>query len=49
MYAIRSYYDTYFIRYWLEDLKVFNDNNSSDYNEEPKIPDSVIVDIDFLD
>ena len=40
---------TYFIRYWLEDKQVFNDNMSSDYNETPKIPDSVIVYIEFLD
>ena len=40
---------TYFIRYWLEDKQMFNDNKSYDYNEKPKIPDSVIVYIEFTD
>ncbi len=39
---------TYFIRYWLEDKQIFNDNKSYDYNEIPKIPDSVIVYIEFI-
>ncbi|MCK4798522.1 MAG: hypothetical protein KAT05_14165 [Spirochaetes bacterium] len=40
---------TYFIRYWLEDKKIFNDNMSSDYNETPKVPDSVIIYLEFRD
>ncbi len=38
---------TYFIRYWLEDKQIFNDNKSSDYNEFPNIPESVITYIEF--
>ncbi len=38
---------TYFIRYWLEDKKIFNDNMSSDYNESPKVPDSVVIYVEF--
>ena len=40
---------TYFVRYWLEDKKIFNDNMSSDYNETPKVPDSVIIYLEFRD
>jgi hypothetical protein len=39
---------TYFIRYWLEDKQIFNDNKSFDYNEKPVIPDSVITYIEFI-
>ena len=39
---------TYFIRYWLEDKQIFNDNKSFDYNEKPNIPDSVITYIEFI-
>lgn len=38
---------TYFIRYWLEDKQIFNDNKSSNFYESPKIPDSVIIYIEF--
>lgn len=38
---------TYFMRYWLEDKQVFNDNKSSDYNELPGIPEAVITYIEF--
>lgn len=39
---------TYFARYWLEDKMVFYDNNSSDYNEMPILPKSLIVYIEFV-
>jgi hypothetical protein len=40
---------TYFGRYWLEDKKMFNDNKSTNFNESPKVPDSVIIYIEFKD
>jgi hypothetical protein len=40
---------TYFIRYWLEDKKVFSDNRSSNYDEAPIIPPEVVAYIEFLD
>jgi hypothetical protein len=39
---------TYFVRYWLEDKQMFNDNKSKDFNENPHIPDSVIIYIEFF-
>lgn len=38
---------TYFVRYWLEDKKVFSDNMSNDYYETPKVPDSVVIYLEF--
>jgi len=40
---------TYFVRYWLEDKQMFLHNNSKDFNEKPKVPDSTVVYIEFLD
>ena len=37
---------TYFIRYWLEDKKVFSDDGSSNFNERAKVPKDVVI---FLD
>lgn len=44
---LKSY--TYFGRYWLEDKKMFSDNKSANFNESPKVPDSVIIYIEFKD
>jgi len=38
---------TYFIRYWLEDKKIFSDNGSSDFNEKAKVPKEVVIFLDF--
>lgn len=38
---------TYFGRYWLEDKKMFLDNNSTDIGETPDIPEEVITFIEF--
>jgi hypothetical protein len=38
---------TYFMRYWLEDKKMFNDNKSKDFNEKPKVPGEVVIYIEF--
>lgn len=38
---------TYFIRYWLEDKKIFTDNKSSNYYEKPSVPKNVVVFIKF--
>ncbi|HPO48971.1 MAG TPA: hypothetical protein PLO89_01470 [Spirochaetota bacterium] len=38
---------TYFIRYWLEDKKIFSDNNSNDFNEKAKVPKEVVIFLDF--
>lgn len=38
---------TYFIRYWLKDKNMFYDNSSTDYEETPKVPGSVIIYIEF--
>ncbi len=38
---------TYFIRYWLEDKKVFSDNNSSDYGEKVDVPKELVVYLEF--
>lgn|GEM_PF-1131687 len=40
---------TYFIRYWLEDKSVYNDNKSGDFNENPVVPDQVIIYLEFID
>ena len=40
---------TYFVRYWLEDRKIFNDNKSADYSEIPNVPKSVVIYIEFGD
>jgi hypothetical protein len=39
---------TYFVRYWYEDKNMFHDNHSTNYNENPKVPDPTIVYIEFL-
>ena len=38
---------TYFIRYWLEDKKVFSDNNSSNYGEKVDVPKELVVYLEF--
>jgi hypothetical protein len=38
---------TYFIRYWLEDKKMFSDNKSKNYNETPKVNKDVVIYIEF--
>jgi len=38
---------TYFIRYWLEDKKVFSDDGSSNFNEKAKVPKDVVIFLDF--
>jgi hypothetical protein len=38
---------TYFIRYWLNDEKMFSDNKSKVYEETPKIPASLVVYLEF--
>jgi hypothetical protein len=38
---------TYFIRYWLSDKKMFSDNKSTMYEESPKIPDTLVVYLEF--
>lgn len=38
---------TYFIRYWLEDKKMFAHNNSTDFDKSPEIPDETVVFIEF--
>jgi hypothetical protein len=38
---------TFFVRYWLEDKKMFNDNKSKDFNEKPKVPGEVVIYIEF--
>ena len=38
---------TYFIRYWLKDKNMFYDNSSTDIDETPKVPDSVIIYMEF--
>ncbi len=40
---------TYFMRYWLEDRQIYNDNNSGDYKEIPVIPKAVVVYIEFFE
>jgi hypothetical protein len=43
--SVKNY--TYFVRYWLEDKKMFNDNKSKDFNEKPKVPDATVIYIEF--
>jgi hypothetical protein len=38
---------TYFVRYWLEDKKMFNDNKSKNFDESPKVPDQVVIYVEF--
>jgi hypothetical protein len=38
---------TYFIRYWLEDKAMFNDNQSPNYEETPVVPDEVAIFVRF--
>ena len=38
---------TYFLRYWLEDKRVFSDNNSNDYDETPPLPKELVTFIEF--
>lgn len=38
---------TYFMRYWLEDKRVFSDNNSNDYDETPPLPKELVTFIEF--
>jgi len=38
---------SYFVRYWLEDKKIFTDNNSKNYDENPKVPKDVVIYIEF--
>jgi hypothetical protein len=38
---------TYFIRYWLEDQGKFQDNQSKDYNEKAKVPNDVVISLEF--
>lgn len=40
---------TYFVRYWLEDKKIFNDNKSPNFNESPRVPDPVVIYVEFKD
>ncbi len=39
---------TYFVRYWYEDKKMFHDNHSTDFDEEPPVPDPVIIYVEFI-
>lgn len=38
---------TYFLRYWLEDKRIFSDNNSADYDETPPLPKELVTFIEF--
>ncbi len=38
---------TYFMRYWLEDKRIFSDNNSDDYDETPPLPKELVTFIEF--
>ena len=38
---------TYFLRYWLEDKRIFSDNNSNDYDETPPLPKELVTFIEF--
>lgn len=38
---------TYFLRYWLEDKRIFSDNNSDDYDETPPLPKELVTFIEF--
>ena len=38
---------TYFLRYWLEDKRIFSDNNSADYDETPPLPKELVTFIKF--
>ena len=38
---------TYFVRYWLNDKKMFSDNKSMVYEETPKIPGTLVVYLEF--
>jgi len=38
---------TYFIRYWLEDKKMFSDNNSTDYSEKVNVPEELVIYLEF--
>jgi hypothetical protein len=38
---------TYFMRWWLEDKKIFNDNKSANYYEKAKVPDAVVIYLEF--
>lgn len=38
---------TYFIRYWLEDKKIFTDTKSSNYYENPTLPKNVVIYLKF--
>jgi hypothetical protein len=38
---------TYFMRYWLEDKKIFSDNSSKNFEETPKVPKQAVIYIEF--
>ncbi len=46
-YNIGNKFFTFFVRYWLEDTRVFTDNQSNNYNAAPPVNQDTVIYIEF--